>query len=387
MDLKDTNISSIGIQPGFGSSANFTANMNSITFGDNYTQNMPNGINCLKMELNLNFNELVDSESYDLISFLQKQFYYEPQNYHEEGYFDNKRLEPFDYQPFYPYKTNKFNCLSYSHSKSYYNVNSVDATFVAVAPSILDSVEVGPEFNPLIHSSYELKEDGYVGDRFYIIGNQSDNNLPLSDKNVLHQKNTYKSFQVDSLNLNLAGNSSDFITLLDPIGVFSDYDDGYTNHNDLRHSIFIDKPNECSFYPYKPLTSNGFLDVRMFDFRPDNVIKIDNTPKYKESKITDSYSKYNKYGFNPNLNTIQLNFSSRSNLDAKRILLFLESHLGYKKFGFHIQKDYGVEISDDINTTPHRKNMSYFSCPNWSHTYVYFNNHTISATFVESPNP
>ena len=108
----------------------------------------------------------------------------------------------------------------------------------------------------------------------------------------------------------------------------------------------------------------------MFDFRPTKTSSLSYSPKYKQSTVTDYYVKYNKYGLNEDFLTLSLNFDARSDLEAKRILLFLESHLGYKKFGFHFQKDYSEKIH-------------YFYCPEWEHTFVYRDNHSIQAKFIE----
>lgn len=385
MDLRDTDYSKLDMQPAFGSSASFSALNHEVKYGDNYSQILPKGINSLTMTLNLNFNELIDSQAHDLISFFQEQFYYEPQKYNEEGYFENKRVKAFEYQPFYPYKVNTFNCLTYTHEKSYYDVNSINATLTSTAASILKSVEPGVELNENIESIYSLFDDGYAGNNFYMLANQSNKSIKLTDKNILYKPNSYKTFPVNSIELNLNNNSTNVITLLDPHNLFEPYDGGRSANTLYRNSIFIHEPHECSYYPYPPLTDNGHLDVRMFDFRADDIISIEHSPKYKKSNLSEVYAKYNKYGFNPNLSNFNVTFSARSNLEAKRILLFLESHLGYKKFGFHVQKDYGVEISNDKNTTPHRRNMSYFYCPEWTHNFIYFNNHTITATFIESP--
>ena len=385
MDLKNTEYNNLDMQPAFGSSASFTSLNHSVRYGDNYSQVLPQGINSLTMTLNLNFEELIDTQSHDLISFFQKQFYYEPQQYNIEGYFDNKRIPAFDYQPFYPYKVNAFNCLNYTHEKSYYDVNSIKATLTSTAASILKSVEPNVHFNDNIETRYALSEVGYAGNFSAQFSNNSNKDVNLSDKNVLYKPDSYKSFPVDSSILEFSNNSTNFISLLDPLNVFEPYDNGRNSNTLYRNSIFINKPHECSYYPYPPLTNAGYLDVRMFDFRADDIISIDHAPKYKKSNLSEAYSKYNKYGFNPNLTNLNVTFSARSNLEAKRILLFLESHLGYKRFGFHIQKDYGVEISNDNNTTPHRRNMSYFYCPEWTHNFIYFNNHTITATFIESP--
>lgn len=375
----------------FGSSVSFSASNNQLSFGDNYSQIQPKGINSLKMTMDLNFDELIDTESHYIISFLQRQFYYEVQEYNPIGHFDNKRIEPFWFQPFYPYKKNLFNCLSYSHSKSYYDVNSVSANFEAIASSNLQSVEPSSVHLPGLMSDYSLDASSYVGgdSQVLTIENNSNSQILLKENNFLYESGNYNTYKVKSSSVNTPPSSSNFINLTNsinsPIFSFS----GSTQHSKFKNSIFIDNPNDCSFYPYEPIvsgTNTNKLNVRMFDFRPTMKSEISHQPKFKKSSISEEYYKYNKYGFNPNLSTLNLTFDARSNLEAKSILLFLESHLGYKKFGFHFQKDYNVNSSDDINTTPHRSNISYFYCPSWSHTFVYFNNHTITATFIECPN-
>ena len=170
----------------------------------------------------------------------------------------------------------------------------------------------------------------------------------------------------------------------------SDSFDGITYNTQLRNSIYIDNPNDCSFYPYSPkchfqggINLETSLEQRVFDFRPSNVFSLSPSPKHKQSTVNDFYKKYSKYGLNPSLNNITLEFNMRKNIEAKKILLFLESHLGYKKFAFNFQKDYNNFDYTPSNATSLNKSVSTFFCPEWNHTVVYKDNHTISATFIE----
>lgn len=371
--------------PGFGSSASFSSLSESITFGDNRSQRMLKGINGLQMTLNLNYNNIKDDEANDLLGFLQSQFYYDPQNYSNDGTFTNKRIEPFDCQPFYPYKSNKFICLDYKHDKSYYNSNTVSTTLSSVAGSVLSSVESGPVFNQNISAQFNFTEQGANS----VISNQSTTlSILLNNKNYIYDKDKYIARKVLNENFTLGPNlgfSSKFISI--DHGLFSpdSLSNAETQHTDMRHSIYIDSPNDCSYYPYEPKHNGGELEYRMFDFRPNNQMSISSSPKYKASTTSDVYKKFNKYGFNANLNNLSLTFDARSDLEAKRILLFLESHLGYKKFGFHLQSDYPKKDAPNSNRgkTPHGSKLSYFYCPEWQHTFVYKDNHTIQATFIE----
>jgi len=397
MDIRNTDSDSISILPSFGSSAEFSSISQKITYANNLTFRGSIGINNLSMKLNLSFNELTDDQSNNLISFLQSKFYYEQQTYSSDGSFSNKRITPFSYLPFYPYRLNNFICLSFKHDKIHYNVNNIRAEFTSIGCTTLDSVEPGAGLNNQISSNYEATQVSLGvnnGVRTINIDNTSDNNTVISvfdGKTVFFTNGNYTIFPVisrvgsnpSSSPYSISSNSNINLNVADPLVLFLNYNDGHLQNNNLRHSIYIDTPSDCSFYPYKPITSDGEIDFRMFDFRPSQSMSLSSSPKYKSSSADDFYVKFNKYGFNPNLSNISLSFTGRSNLEAKRILLFLESHLGYKKFGFHFQKDYSNAPSDDQNTSPHRSRLAYFYCPEWSHTFVYNNNHTISATFIE----
>lgn len=372
MDIKNTDSTSIEVSPSFGATASFTSLSESMTYGDNHSQRSLRGINSLKMSLNLTFNELTEIENQKLISFLQSHFYYELQNYNTAGYFDNKRLTPFSYQPFFPYKEAMFQCVEFNQNRNYYNANTVQAKLEAIAPSILNSVESGPNHNPIIDGTIDLVEDGVSSVR----GN--DLNLPAGS--IIYHSGDYRNAAINS-DFDVAKDNSQALNISAPFGFPNSTIS--SNQTPLRNSIYINDPNDCFYYPYTPIHEDGNLSVRMFDFRPSESVSLSNSPKYRRSTVDDMYVKFNKYGFNPNLMNLNLSFNGRSNLEAKRILLFLEAHLGYKKFGFHLLRDYVGSNSDTIHTSPHRKSMSFYYCPEWTHTFTYKDNHNISATFIE----
>jgi len=367
--------------PGFGSSASFSSISDSINLGDNRSQRTLKGINGLNMSLQLNYNNIKDDEANDLLGFLQSQFYYDPQNYSNNGSFTNKRIEPFDVLPFYPYKTNKFISLDYKHDKSYFNNNTVSVNLSSVAGSILSSIEPGSIFNENISANFNFSSAGGG----HVSNTSSDLSIILNNKNYIYQPDTYVSRKVDESSITINSNAGSSVSVDNSFYDHVGSNDWETQHTNMRHSIYIDNPNDCSYYPYEPKHNGSELQYRMFDFRPNNQISINSSPKYKSSTASDVYKKFNKYGFNPNLNNLSLTFDARSDLEAKRILLFLESHLGYKKFGFHLQADYPKKDAPNSNRgkTPHGVKLSYFYCPEWQHTFVYKGNHTIQATFIE----
>ena len=358
MKINSTNSDTFNNLPAFGASASFESINHSLTFGDNHKQIAAKGINSLKMNLSLNFTELTDRETTDVVSFLDSKLEYKTQNYNEDGYFDNKRIDSFDYHPFIPYKNNKFICLSFNHVKTHYNCNDVNVSLQAVAPSILNSVESNVDHNSLIDAKININNEN---------GTVSDNNVSLPKGSFVYQSGDYL---VGQLTHDFIVNDGENSTLsFDSESNFNNKSIS-SNQTPRRHSIYIDNPNDCFYYPYAPITSDGNLSVRMFDFRPTKSIAIPHAPKYRQSTITDHYVKYGKYGLNEDLNTLDLQFDARSDLEAKRILLFLESHLGSRKFAFHTQNDY-------------TNKLSYFYCPSWQHTFIYRDNHSINAKFVE----
>lgn len=365
-----SNFNSLNILPSFGASASFSSLLDSVSYGDNLSQRTSRGINSLSMKLSLQFDTLTDNQSHSVIDFFESQFDYETQIYVNNGSFSNRRVEPFEYQPFYPYKNNKFNCFEFSHSKVTYDVNNISATFLAISNSTLDSIESGPDHNSEIDAVININSiDGSNS------SSVAGNDVKLKSGNVIFHSGDYinatlsEDFIVDN------GSSANLSATSVPNSSWFGNDPVSVNHTDIRHSIYLLEPNDCSYYPYAPIHADGNLDCRMFDFRPTTETSFNHSPKYKKSSANEQYAKYSKYGFNPNLLNLNLSFDNLSDLEAKSILLFLESHLGYKKFGFHPSKDY-------VNYGKVR----FFYCPEWTHTLRYKDNHNISATFIECIN-
>lgn len=141
-----------------------------------------------------------------------------------------------------------------------------------------------------------------------------------------------------------------------------------------RSSIYLNQPNEIQKYPY--------LRIRNFEQRPSQAFTIEHSPDHIQSEFTKVYNKKFKRGINQNLSTFNITFEQRSDKEAKDILQFLESHLGYKKFRFQMPRPY---LSDtEYHTSLSGKSSCIFYCPSWTHVVKFKNNHTINATFIES---
>ena len=365
------------VSPVYGAKANFSSINESITYGDNHTSHMAGGINSLSMTLTMTFDALTDFELQQSASYLQSRMFYQIPQYDSAGKFSNQRVEPFEYQPFYPYKKNNFYCLKYDHTKVHYNVNTLSAEFVCAHPPTTDSVESYRGYNGIVDTRLVSNAaiDG-TGEQEVPFSNPPGVSYDLQPSNNIFPSGTYKNVEV----LNYSTSSPIKLSSHFPVGAASTF---VVPNTAFRNSIFIHNPNECSYYPYSPTVEGDTIKTRMFDFRPSSSIKINSTPKHMSSAAGQVYKKFAHYGFNPNLTNLSLTFKQRDDLEAKRILLFLESHLGCKKFGFHLPEPYRNPIHSSLNRTPHRRTFSHFYCPDWSHRVIYKDNHEITVTFIE----
>ena len=141
-----------------------------------------------------------------------------------------------------------------------------------------------------------------------------------------------------------------------------------------RSSIYIENPDKIPKYPW--------LQIRNFEQKPSIAFNINQRPKGFDSNFLKFYNKKYKKSINQNMATFNVVFEKRNDEEAAEILQFLESHLGYKKFRFTMPRPYLGDSSE--LTTQSRPFNSVFYCPSWEHQLVYKNNHTISATFIES---
>ena len=386
MDIKDVSQSTLTERPSFGAQASFSSNVDVLEFGDSHSQRIIKNFNGLSMKLDLTFDQLTSVESNQIINFLESHFYGELPSYSNAGKFTNSRIEAFSFTPFFPYKTNDFYCFDFTHVKQGHNIYSVNASLSLASPSILDNVEQSLELNENIGIKLGTLNSISSNPNEQNVGFPKvfHNDLEMKAGQRLYHFNDYRTIKL-TRDLSASADSNINIYGIAKQG-FNSASHVITQHSDKRHSMFIDDVNDCDYYPYKPIYANGEnLEYRMFDFRPTDSISIQKSPKYKSLNSTDLYNKFNKYGFNPNLNNLSLTFAGRSDREAKRILFFLESHLGYKRFGFHMLDNYMNLTSDNSNQyTPNRQKVSTFVCPDWTHRMDYRNNHTITATFIET---
>ncbi len=118
---------------------------------------------------------------------------------------------------------------------------------------------------------------------------------------------------------------------------------------------------------------NKNIWTREFYWSPSVPFNVSHSPNI--DKFGTAHGPYTQYHpanqQNVNLLTLDLEFQNRSDEEAYAILHFLEMHLGYLSFLF-------------VPPSPYNRKRRFY-CEKCKHTYVFRDNHTISATFVQFP--
>jgi len=120
---------------------------------------------------------------------------------------------------------------------------------------------------------------------------------------------------------------------------------------------------------------NGTL-IPNFFWKPSYNAKILNTPKIKTNKFGNGYEQRTTDGINSNLIEINLMFENRSELETVSILHFLKQRNGQESFIYNIPTIFS-KSSSSLNTR--------FICPEWSPSYISYNNYAIDVKFMEVP--
>jgi phage-related protein len=120
---------------------------------------------------------------------------------------------------------------------------------------------------------------------------------------------------------------------------------------------------------YQPLGNTSWF-TKEFYFKTDLEYDINSAIRLINTEFNNSTSAIIKDGINYNTLEIPLKFSKRTNKEARSILKFLDSHGGYKIFDYTLPQPYNKTIK--------------VYCPEWNHTYNFFDNHDIDVKLIES---
>jgi phage-related protein len=120
-----------------------------------------------------------------------------------------------------------------------------------------------------------------------------------------------------------------------------------------------------------PTGVNSYF-TRDFYFKQDIEYDIQENIRIKTTDFKNSTREYVKDGEYPNLFEFEVKLSKRSNKEALAILKFLDDKAGFKIFNFTLPQPYNKTIQ--------------VYCPEWNHTYQFYDNNTITAKFVQFNN-
>jgi phage-related protein len=120
---------------------------------------------------------------------------------------------------------------------------------------------------------------------------------------------------------------------------------------------------------------NGNL-IPNFWWKPSYDTKITNKPKVTKLKFGNGYEQRLINGVNEKLKEIDLIFQNRSEKETISILHFLNERNGQESFIYNIPTIY-YKSSTILNTR--------FVCPEWSSTYISYNNYSIEMKLEEVP--
>lgn len=116
-------------------------------------------------------------------------------------------------------------------------------------------------------------------------------------------------------------------------------------------------------------TGNNSLFTKNFYFQPDLDFSIPVSTRFIKNQFDMTAAAYEGDGINKSVLAFDFNFTNRSDKEALAILKYLDDKAGFKIFE--------IDLPD-----PYNKKINVY-CPEWSHTYKFYDNHSISAKFLE----
>ena len=310
----------------YGSTVNFRTNNHKYEYGNGYYILQPKNINSITMEASLKFKNRTNREANAMIHFLENH-----QGQHEQ--YDNtanlrynQGIAGFRWDgnaTFHPYDSTEVQSKKFTSSEWNHSLNFENSNDIDVKIRNLDSSILQKNNGLFVYPAEEYSDSEYY------------------EKNDIVYSSVNKSFYYWSGNTSAAG--------MNPVEAQSSWtrEDGY----------FKD--------------TNPEYWTRDFFWKPSLGLSVNQKPRLNQIALGAGYTQTFSDGINESLLTLDLSFNNRSDSEARAILHFLEQHYGCTPFNFIPPAPYNTEQN--------------FVCQEWSHTYNYKNNHSISAKFEQYP--
>lgn len=199
------------------------------------------------------------------------------------------------------------------------------------------------------------------------------NKITIEAESLYESILDYKGMFV-SLNENTIRTYSNQITQFEYNDVFyynstNFIDKGYYFYTGATIALESTGPSGPFDPQYSPTGNNSYF-TREFYFKPDIDYNINENIRLRTTEYKNSTKEYSKDGINYNMLEFDLKFSKRSTKEARALLKFLDDKAGYKVFNYTLQQ-------------PYNKNIQVY-CPEWTHSYDFYDNHTINAKFIQT---
>ena len=308
----------------YGSTVSFRANNYKYEFGNGYYTVQPKNINSLNFEVDLKFKNRTNKEANAIIHFLENH-----QGQHEKDKPVNylkytQGISGFYWGTFHPYDSNetiskKFYCQDFSHSLNFENDNDVNVKLRNLDTSILQK-----------------------SDAIFL------KSAPTYSDQVIYERNDVV-FDTGNYQYYYYHNTENFSEpqAAPPVEMHATWSKARGNFSEINKEHW----------------------TRDFFWKPSVGINVSQSPRMHQSSLGAGYTQIYRDGINESLLILELQFNNRDDFEAYSILHFLEQHYGCIPFMFSAPAPYDA---------PHN-----FICQEWTHTYNYKNNHSISAKFEQ----
>lgn len=291
----------------YGSSVDFSCKLSTTDFDDGYKNSVARNINPITATFNFAYDGLTDIEAKSLIAFFENTPEAKKKSIYED--FEGVNMELFT-----PYKKDsEIYFLDIDHSTPYNNINSINIKGESLYDSSLDYKGLLVQLDEQYIRTYTSSLEGFeYNDVVYI------------DSSVFRDRGYY-----------------------------------YYTGDSVQGSL----PEENG-----PLGNDSHF-TKNFYFKQDIDYSVPSQIRLRNLDLESSTKEYAKAGINYNVLQFDLNFSNRSDREARAILKFFDSKIGYNTFDYTLPQPYNKTIK--------------VYCPEWSHTYNFKDNHSIKAKFIE----
>ena len=302
-------------EPSYGTTVDYQTSYYGVKFGDGYFNLLNRSENALKVQFSVPFEKRTDRETKALLHLLDDSF--------NKGEQASGGYTGIQWTPFAPYDLEaRFFVENFSHNYEAPDINTVSTTFFNETKSLTDWQSFA---------------------------------IPWSGTRQKYNPTGQKYYQHDMAFLTRTAD------LLTPA------QSGWYYFTGEAPSTGISSDD------YNSPTGNGTLWTKdNFYFDVEQGLELQQSPRFGKQEVHNDFYVRMKDGINKNLLTFSLNFTGRTDKEAKAMVHFLEHHRGSDLIRFTLPDPYN--FTDKV-----------FICQKWTHTLKFKDNNNIRVDFLEFP--